>query len=1010
MERQGAMRSLDEIVSVSGFEIGDPAGEDFYAETDIGYGSEGSSLSSLWASRAYLDRESGDLGESLQIGPPDQERHNPSGISGAGEGNEKGKQKADGCAYGDLDSDPNHSGYFSDSGTGTEDEGPRRPGPFVPSYHDSQAAPMKRGNFLLRNGHGGEEDGVHERGGDDDDEVRVPIGCELEFPLAPDGNENRRCNEESARFAPLASEGEIHRLPAPRPVCIRRPPTISPFYRGCRLHRTGSPKPDPGTSIIQLLTPQGTVGAQLNNVADVQVTAEIGLPGGGYGMREVRSNGGWGGVKSCVIEFKGGDIWELNLKRPVAESSKEAKEDIDSPRGFYDGDDEGTIGAASDAEDAVARLNSQPTNLDFVLGPGEARPYILDVIDDGPNKAVSRYTDVSDYSVHLRGADEGNSFTVRLRDMSGSLVIMWKRVARVEIVLVGGVIVEISAGDGERSENNDGEAAARGVGLRGGGDKSKGGVADRKWGPENVEKGTGKVQEIADFSAAGDTSRSSHLADSSHGSSPLRSDGDDSGVGISKNTRQYKGKGKAIDGGDFILQDLYQSESESHGSIPVCYENSADYVQTLGPPHRIENPEPDYVLGSCPCLDRPITDSDANADPPQCTCTYPASPEPPIPEPWTGGHFTPRYEAFLRDGPSNEPYSHPCTAHSNPHGEWVSEVRKKLGDNPASQASGSGGAADATPPNGASPLPKPLGIKQSPSSPPVDDAQKGKYDNPKEEWAAEDHGNSAPVDELEPFEAAKLESPGNDSHAHFSRRGNVENGGNSSTNVHGDTLRGHSAERNTMGPNAPGRRQSETYIDRHASGLHSFHSPQFPQFPQFYPLHPNPPQLHFPGQPTITTIHFFPPHEFPNINHQHPLQGPHPPFMHFTPFIPLPQRSHPHSYPHAHQPISTLPDIPESNYFYLDGRSARLRFPTPPGEAPGEHQSGGNNESVPPTAPQIPPRVTQATTLGSAPLGSTSRGYHIRLVEDQMAMLVGSFELLRDMYVDLAQRLDSGRL
>jgi hypothetical protein len=70
--------------------------------------------------------------------------------------------------------------------------------------------------------------------------------------------------------------------------------------------------------VIQLLTPQGTVVAQFNNVADVQVTTEMELLGGDYRMREIRNNGGcdevrrgWGGVKGCVVEFKGGDKWEL---------------------------------------------------------------------------------------------------------------------------------------------------------------------------------------------------------------------------------------------------------------------------------------------------------------------------------------------------------------------------------------------------------------------------------------------------------------------------------------------------------------------------------------------------------------------------------------------------------------------------------------------------------------------------------------------------------------------------
>lgn len=1000
------MGSLDEIVNSGGFEIGDPADEDFYADAD-GSGSEASSLSSLWASRAYLDRGSGDVGESMRIGEHAHEHHTNNG-EGTGKENEKGKHKAEECAYCDSDSDPHHDSYFSDSGTVTADEAPRRAGPFVPSFHDSQATPVKRGSFVFRNGYGAEDGDVHERGGDGEDEVRVPAGCELEYPLALGGSRNRRSNGEGAGIAPSGPERVIHRLPAPAPVCIRRPPATTAFYRGRRRHRTSSPEFIPDPSVIQLLTPLGTVGAQFNNVADVQVTTEIGLLGGGYGMREIRSNGGcdeirpgWGGVKGCVVEFKGGDKWELNLKGREAELNKGVKGGRDSPSGFYDGDDEGTIGAASDAEDAVAQLNAQPTNPDFVLGPGETGPYILDVIYDDPNKAVTRYTDVADHSVHLQDAEKGNSFMVRVRDAKEALVIMWKRVARVEIELVGGVAVEISVGDGSVTEDDGGEVVADGVGLRGGGNKDKGGEKDL----ENVEKEKGKEQAIADSSSAVETSGSSRLVDSPQEFSfprvgSLHSSGDDeSGVEMPKKTRQDKGKGKAIDDGDATPRNHYHADSENDGFIPLYYETPADYTQTLGPSRRLENPEPDYVLGSCSCLDRPITDADTNADPPQCTCIRPASPEPPAPEPWAGGYFSPRYQAYLRGGPSNEPYSHSCTAHSESHREWVGEVRGNLEENLANQASGSGVAADAAP----------LERKRFSSGSSSEDAPK-RQRNDAEEEQMRSQGAPAPVSGLDgPSEAAKPEGSRNGSRAHSSHRDNVENEGNSSANVGGETARGNTTGRNTAGRNTTGRGQPQAYTDRHASRFHSFQG--LPHLPTFYPPHPPSSPVHFPGQPTITTIQFFPPHEFPSIHYHHPPPSPHPPFLNYSPFILHPQNPQPHRHPQAvHQPISALPEIPESNYFYPDGRSARFRFPTPPGQAAGQQQSGGNHEPVPPTATQNSARITQATASQPAPRGPLSHGYNSRLVEEQMVRLMGAFELLREMHMDLAQRLDSGRL
>ncbi|OBT41403.1 hypothetical protein VE00_09183 [Pseudogymnoascus sp. WSF 3629] len=998
-ERHGVMGSLDEIVNSGGFEIGDPADEDFYADGDVGSGSEASSLSSLWASRAYLDRESADLSERVQTGPPDHD-HQSNNDNGAVEGNKKGKRKACDCAYCDPDSDSHHDGYFSDSGTATGDEGPRRAGPFVPSFHDSQAKPVKRGSFVFRNGYEAENEDMHERGGDGEGEVKVPVGCELEFPLAPGRSQSRPINDQGPRPAPPGSEREIHRLPAPLPVNFRRPSARTASHRGRRRYRTGSPEFIPDPSVIQLLTPQGTVGAQFNNVADVQVTTEIGLMGGGYGMREIRSNGGcdeirrgWGGVKGSVIEFKGGDKWELNLKGNDAQLNKAGKMGRDSPSGFYDGDDEGTIGAASDADDGVAQLNAQPANQDFVLGPGETRPYILDVIHDDPSKTVSRYTDVADYSVRLRGTEKGDSFTVRLRDVRGSLVIMWQRVARVEIVLVGGVVIEINAGDGRGSEDDGAEMAGRGVDLRGGGDKDKrNGSGQGESGLENTKIDKGKGRATTDSSTVG-----------TFGS--LRSD-DENEADVPQKTRQDKGKGKAVEDGDETPRNHYHSDSESHGSIPLCYETPADYVQTLGPPCRIENPEPDYVLGSCPCLDRPITGADTNADPPQCTCICPATPEHPVPEPWTGGYFSSRYQEFLRNGPPNAPYSNSCTAHSDSHGEWVSEVRGNLEENIANHASSSKVPEDAAPPHGASSVAKPSERKRSSGGSPSGDASKRQRDDD-DEKRTKDQDDPASVRGLdEPSEPAKPEGSRNKSHAHSTQQNNVENEGNSSTNVVGETVRGNTAGRNTAERNTAGRQQPQAHTDRHAHGFLPFQG--HPHLPTFYPPHPSPSPFHLPGQPTITTIQFFPPHEFPNIHYQHPPPAPHPQFAHYNPFIPHPQPSYPHNHPQAApQPISTLPEIPESNYFYPDGRPARLRFPTPPDQAAGQQQSGSNHEPAPPTAPQNPARITQATASQSAPLDPSSRGLDTRLVEEQMVRLMVAFELLRNMHVDLVQRLGS---
>ncbi|KFY65001.1 hypothetical protein V496_02889 [Pseudogymnoascus sp. VKM F-4515 (FW-2607)] len=1018
-ERYGAMGSIDEIVNSGGFEMGDPAGEDFYADTDAGSGSETSSLSSLWASRAYLDRGSGDVGEILRIGEHEHERHTNG--EGAGKVSEKGKRKADECAYCDPGLDPQHGGYFSDSGTATGDEAALRAGPFVPSFHDSQAAPVKRGSFVFRKGYGVEDEDMHERGGDGEDKVRVPVGCQLEFPMAPGGSDNQHSSDRSERYAPRRLEREIHRLPPPAPVCIRRPPTTNTPNRGRRLYRTNSPESTPDPSVIQLLTPQDTIGAQFNDVADVQVATEIGLLGGGYNMREIRSNGGcdeirrgWGGVKGCVIEFKGGDKLELNLKEREAELAKGVKRRRDSPSGFYDGDDEGTIGAASDAEDAVAQLNSQSANLDFVLGPGEARPYILDVIYDDPNKAVSRYTDVADYSVHLQDAEKGNSFMVRLRDMRGSLVIMWKRVYRVEIVRVGGVVIEINAGDGRGSEGDDGEVVvSKDIELRGGAGKDSGGLPSPEKSPGNVKSDKGAERASTDSSPDAEASGSGRHVDSPLESGfprvgSLYSSEDGSGLETPNKTRLEKGKGKAVDNGDTTPQNHYYSDSESHGSIPLFYEIPADYTQTLGPPHRIENPEPDYILGSCPCLDRPIIDAGNNAGPPQCTCSHPASPEPLGPEPWTGGYFSPRYQKFLRSGPSNEPYSHSCTAHSESPGEWIGEARRNLDENLANQASGSGVAVDETPPNETSSLPKSLERNRPSSGSWNDDAPIIQRDDA--EGEKKNHDELVPVSGLDgPSEAVEPEAPRSGSQAHSGQRDNVENGGNSPTNVDGGTARGNNTGENTTGETTTGRNTTErgheqAYTTRQALVFNSFQG--LPRLPTLYPPH-LPPPFHFQGQPTITTIHFFPPHEFPSIQYQHPLPVPHPPFAHYNPFIPQPQNSHVQA---AHPPTSTLPEIPESNYFYPDGRPARLRFPTPPDQAVGQQQSSGNHEPAHATTTQNPANITQVTASQSALPGTTSGVYLTRPVEEEIVRLMAMFELLRDMHADLAQRLDSGRL
>ncbi|KFY19180.1 hypothetical protein V493_08095, partial [Pseudogymnoascus sp. VKM F-4281 (FW-2241)] len=1015
VERHGVMGSLDEIVSSSGFEIGDPATEDFYADADVGSRSEASSLSSLWASRAYLDRGIGDLGESVSVVSPGYEHHRNNHNNGTGEVNEKGKHKAYECAYCDPDSDARHGGYFSDSGTATGDEVRRRAGPFVPSFHDSQVAPVKQGSFVFRGAYVAEDDDMHERGGDGGDDVGLSLGCGLDFPLAPRGSGNRRSNDGGARLALPGSGREIHRLPAPVPVCIRRPPTTASVYRGRRRHRTRSPEFISDPSVIQLLTPQGTVGAQFNDVVDVQVMTEIDLLGGLYGMKEIRSNGGydevrrgWRGVKGCMVEFKGGDKWELNLKGREAEPNKERQV---SSGGLYDGDDEGMIGAASDAEDAVAQLNCQPPNQDFTLGPGEIRPYTLDVIYNDPNKAVSRYTDVIDYSVHLRGAEKDSSSSVRLRDTRGALVIMWKRVARVEIVLVGGEVVEINAGDGRESDIDDGDVVAEGIRLRGGGDKDKWGVFNREKGPESVEKDKEKEQEKADSSPAEDTSGSSRFAhwkefDFTRGDSLHDSD-DESGAGPSKKTKKDKGKGKAVDNGGATPRNIYHSDSEDNGFIPLCYETPTDYVQSLGPPHRIENPEPDYIVGSCPCLDRLITDADTTTDSPQCTCLHPASPETHVPEPWAGGYFSPRYQAFLRDGPPNKPYSHSCTAHSESHDEWIVEAKRKLEENLANQASSSGATTDAAPPNGTSSLPKPLEGEWAPNGSLGENAPKEQRDDAERLVMDMHPTHVSGLDEPSeaPSEAAKLQGSQNTSHANPTQQDNVETKGNDSTNVAGEAARrnttgGNAETETTTGGNSAGRNTTErrlpqAYPNRHAHGFHSFQGPS--HLPMFYFPLPLSQPFHFPGQPTITTIQFFPPHEFPNIHYQYPPPALFHPSMHYNPIIPHSQSSHPQSHPETvHQPIFTLPEIPESNYFYPDGRAARFRFPTTPEQTTGHRQSSGNHEPAPPNATQSPARITQVTASQPALPGPSSGEYNNHLVDEKLVRLVGAFELLRD--------------
>lgn len=601
-------------------------------------------------------------------------------------------------------------------------------------------------------------------------------------------------------------------------------------------------------------------------------------------------------------------------------------------------------------------------------------------------------------------------------------MIMWKRISRVEIELVGGVAVEISVSDGRGSGDDAGEVVAEGVGLRGGGDKDKGGEKDL----EDVKKEKGKERATADSFPAVETYGSSLLADSSQefsfsGVGSLHNSDDESGVEMPKKTRQDKGKGKAVDDGDATPRNYYHADSENDGFIPLYYKTPADYTQTLGPPRRLENPEPDYVLGSCPCLDRPITDADTYADPPQCTCIRPASPEPAAPEPWTGGYFSPRYQAFLRNGPPNEPYNHSCTTHSESHDKWIGEVRENFEENLASQASGSGVAPDIAPPNEASSLQKPLDIKLFSGGSPSENAPKRQRDDAEEE-GVKDRADPAPVSGLdEPSEAAKPEGSGNSSHAQTSQRDNVENEGRSFANVGGETARGNTTEGNNEGRNSGGennagrntaRGQPQAYTDRHASGFHSFQVP--PHLPTFYLPHPPPSPFHFPGQPTITTIQFFPPYELPGIHYQHPPPAPYPSFLNYSPFIPHSQSSHPHSHPQAvHQPTSTLPEIPESNYFYPDGRSARFRFPTTPNQAAGQQQSSDHHQPVPPTATQSLAHITQATAsqpASSVPPSRGYHGYHARQVEEQIVRLMEAFELLHDMHMDLAQRLDSGRL
>lgn len=127
-----------------------------------------------------------------------------------------------------------------------------------------------------------------------------------------------------------------------------------------------------------------------------------------------------------------------------------------------------------------------------------------------------------------------------------------------------------------------------------------------------------------------------------------------------------------------------------------------------------------------------------------------------------------------------------------------------------------------------------------------------------------------------------------------------------------------------------------------------------------------------------------------------------------TPLSHTLKSSHPQSHPQTvHQPIFTLPEIPESNYFYPDGRAARFRFPTPPDQTTGHRQSSGNHEPAPPNATQSPARITQVTASQPALPGPSSGEYNNHLVDEKLVRLVGAFELLRDMYVDIMRRLDS---
>ncbi|KFY46606.1 hypothetical protein V495_02373 [Pseudogymnoascus sp. VKM F-4514 (FW-929)] len=1015
-EQYGATKPLGEMVRTDGFEVGDPADEDFYGATDIDLGSDASSLSSFWENRFYYNRSlhynhgARDLGERIRAREHEHEPRTDNHDS-ASQTNTKGKHKVNDCVCCEPTRDLHHDSYLSDSSTAAGDDAPRRAGPFVPSFHDSQATPVKRGGFVFHGRYEADDGDVHERGGDGKDEAKVPAGCELEFPLVSRGSENWQTINEGMMLAPLASRREIHRLPASVPVCIRRPSATTPFYRGHRRHRLPIPEFVPNPSVIQLLTPQGRVVAQFNNVADVQVTTtEMKLIRGDYRMREIRNNGGcdevrrgWGGIKGCMVELKGGDKWEL--KSSETETSRDIKKRRKSPSGFHDGDDEGTIGAASDVEKEVARLDVQLTNRDFILGPGDMRPYILDVIHDDSDNAISRYTDVVDYSVSILRAEKGNSFTVGVRGVTGALVITWKRVVRVEIVLVGGVTIQVNVGGKGESEDDGGEVAAAGVGLRGGGDKDNEGESGREEKTsENAEEHKEKGQATTGSSSAVKTSESSRYSDypgelGFQGGDSTHSAAYESGAGTPKKTGKDKGKGKAVDDGNATPRDrCHSSDSENHGSIPLCYEAPADYVQTLGPPRRLENPEPDYVLGSCPCLDRPITNTDTDADPPRCTCIHPASPEPPAMEPWASGYFSRRYQEFLRDGPRSAPYSHSCTGHSESHGEWLGQAKENLGVSLTSYVSGSevpGHVAI----NGGSSTSEPLVIKQSSGGSPNEGAPIFQRDDA-EAQQVKDTGSSqatASVGDRPSKEAgaeAKAAEPdGLRSDSRSNEHHNIDTRGNSSAHVDRDAVR-----RNTAG-----RGQSHAYTGRHASPNQSFQGA--PQLPMFYPLYPPLyPPSHFARQPTIITIQFFPPHELPNINYHPPFLPSYPSFTYHNPFIPHPQNSHSQNQTTPpFQQHSALPGVPENNYFYPDGRPARLLFRAPPDQEAGQQQSAGNHEPAPPTATQNPGCSTQ--TLPPQPVHpvSSSRGDRGRLVEDEVARLKEATDLLREFLERLRQ-------